>query len=54
MANDPWFTPDPNPLLDTASAKPMVPGIPLPLTPLQFIPRTPPKPPEGPEPPDQG
>ena len=56
MANDPWFTPDPNPLLDTASAKPMVPGIPVPLTPLQFVPRTPPKVPpdlpEAPAPPD--
>ena len=56
MANDPWFMPDPNPLLDTNSAKPMVPGIPVPLTPLQFVPRTPPKMPpdlpDAPAPPD--
>ena len=52
MANDPWFTPDPKPLLDAASAKPMLRGIPIPLTPLQFVPRTPPKAPEAPEPPD--
>ncbi|MEW6473775.1 MAG: glycosyl hydrolase [Actinomycetota bacterium] len=67
MANDPWFTPDPAPLLDAASAKPMVRGIPTPIPPLQFAPRTPPKPPalpprppeapeppESPEPPAQG
>ena len=46
MANDPWFTPDPRPFLDAASAAPMVPGIPVPILPLQFIPRAPPKPPE--------
>jgi hypothetical protein len=52
MANDPWFTPDPNPLLDTASAKPMVRGVPITLSPMQFAPRTPPKPPSAPpEPP---
>jgi len=39
MANDPWFTPDPGPLLDAASAAPMVPGIPIPIPPLQFVPR---------------
>jgi hypothetical protein len=59
MANDPWFTPDPRPLLDAASAAPLVPGIPIPLPPLQFIPQAPPKPPAvppepptAPEPPD--
>ena len=53
MANDPWFTPDPGPLLDAASAKPAVRGVPIPLSPLQFMPRTPPKPPAlPPEPPD--
>jgi hypothetical protein len=53
MANDPWFTPDPNPLLDAASARPGLPGIPIPLAPLQFLPRTPPKPPSAPpEPPE--
>jgi hypothetical protein len=48
MANDPWFTPDPNPLLDAASARPSLPGVPIPLSPLQFAPRTPPKPPSAP------
>jgi len=52
MANDPWFTPDPNPLLDAASARPTLSGIPIPLSPLQFVPRTPPEPPEAPEPPE--
>ncbi|HYH48286.1 MAG TPA: glycosyl hydrolase, partial [Acidimicrobiia bacterium] len=53
MANDPWFRPDPKPLLDAASAKPPVRRIPVPLSPLQFVPRTPPKPPAAPpEPPD--
>jgi hypothetical protein len=59
MANDPWFTPDPKPLLDAASAKPMVRGVPIPLTLLQFAPRTPPEPPamppvppESPDPPE--
>ena len=58
MANDPWFTPDPNPLLDAASSRPMLAGIPVPLSLLQFAPRTPPKasvppePPTAPEPPE--
>ena len=52
MANDPWFTPDPNPLLDAASARPTLPGVPIPLSPLQFMPRTPPKAPSDPAPPD--
>jgi hypothetical protein len=52
MANDPWFTPDPSPWLDTASAKPAVEGIPIPIPPLQFVPRIPPEPPSAPpEPP---
>ena len=52
MGNDPWFMPDPKPMLDAAAAKPMVRGIPVPFTPLQFVPRTPPKPPAlPPEPP---
>jgi glycosyl hydrolase family 26 len=53
MANDPWFTPDPNPLLDAASSRPTLAGIPIPLSPLQFVPRTPPKAPDAPpEPPE--
>ena len=48
MANDPWFTPDPHPLLETASAAPVVPGIPIPIPPLQFVPQVPPKPPSAP------
>jgi endoglucanase len=52
MANDPWFTPDPRPLLDAASAAPMIPGVPIPIPPLQFVPQTPPQPPSvPPEPP---
>jgi len=52
MANDPWFTPDPSPWLDTASAQPAVEGLPIPIPPLQFLPRTPPEPPSAPpEPP---
>jgi len=53
MANDPWFTPDPNPLLDAASARPDLSGIPIPLSPLQFLPRTPPKPPSAPSAPPE-
>ena len=48
MANDPWFTPDPRPLLDAASAAPKVPGVPIPVPPLQFLPQGPPKPPSVP------
>jgi endoglucanase len=48
MANDAWFTPDPRPLLDAASAAPMVPGVPIPIPPLQFAPQAPPKPPSVP------
>ncbi len=48
MANDPWFTPDPRPLLDAASAAPTMPGIPIPVPPLQFVPQAPPKPPSLP------
>ena len=48
MANDPWFTPDPHPLLAAASAAPAVPGIPIPIPPLQFLPQGPPKPPSVP------
>ncbi|MGH9010771.1 MAG: glycoside hydrolase family 26 protein [Acidimicrobiia bacterium] len=52
MANDPWFTPDPSPLMDSAAAAPEVRGIPIPIPPVQFVPRTPPKPPSvPPEPP---
>jgi hypothetical protein len=47
-ANDPWFTPDPKPLLDAASAKPGVRGIPIPLPPVQFVPQAPPKVPSDP------
>jgi hypothetical protein len=53
MANDPWFTPDPRPFLAPVPAAPMVPGIPVPLLPFQFVPRTPPEPPSvPPEPPE--
>ena len=53
MANDPWFTPDPRPFLDAASAGPAVRGIPIPVPPLQFLPQAPPKPPSvPPEPPE--
>ena len=45
MANDPWFTPDPRPLLGAASATPATPGIPFPIPPLQFLPQAPPQPP---------
>jgi len=48
MANDPWFTPDPKPLIDATPAAPIVAGIPLPLVPLQFLPQMPPKPPSAP------
>jgi endoglucanase len=48
MANDPWFTPDPGPVLAAASATPMVPGVPVPIPPLQFVPQTPPQPPSVP------
>jgi hypothetical protein len=48
MANDAWFTPDPRPLLDAASAAPKVPGVPIPIPPLQFVPQAPPKPPSVP------
>jgi hypothetical protein len=51
MANDPWFTPDPRPLLDAPAAAPAVPGIPIPIPPLQFVPQGPPKPPSAPPPP---
>jgi hypothetical protein len=51
MANDPWFQPDPQPLLDAPSAAPIVPGIPVPIPPLQFLPQAPSKPPAAPEPP---
>ncbi|MCA1846660.1 MAG: hypothetical protein LC792_26385, partial [Actinobacteria bacterium] len=47
-ANDPWFTPDPKPLLDAASAKPLLPGIPIPLPPVQFVPQGPPTIPSDP------
>ena len=45
MAQDPWFNPDPRPLLNAASAAPLVRGVPIPLPPLQFVPRRPPEPP---------
>jgi len=48
MANDPWFTPDPRPLVDAPTAAPAVPGIPIPIPPLQFLPQSPPKPPSSP------
>ncbi|HET9769869.1 MAG TPA: hypothetical protein VFS16_03190, partial [Acidimicrobiia bacterium] len=55
MAQDPWFNPDPRPLLDAASAAPPVRGIPIPIPPLQFVPdrppSLPPEPPTAPEPP---
>jgi len=41
FANDPWFTPDPKPLAEGASAKPVVRGIPIPLPPVQFVPQDP-------------
>jgi hypothetical protein len=53
MANDPWFTPDPRPLLDAPSAAPMGPGVPIPILPLQFVPQAPPKPPSVPPKPPQ-
>ena len=48
MANDPWFTPDPKPLVEAASAKPVVRGIPIPLPPVQFVPQGPPSIPSQP------
>jgi len=53
MAQDPWFNPDPRPLLDSASAAPPVRGIPIPVPPLQFVPSQPPSlPPEPPPAPE--
>ena len=56
MANDPWFTPDPRPMLAAASAGPATPGVPIPIPPLQFLPQkapdVPPQPPKAPQPPD--
>jgi hypothetical protein len=53
MAQDPWFNPDPRPLLDSASAAPPVRGIPIPIPPLQFVPSQPPSlPPEPPAAPE--
>jgi hypothetical protein len=55
MAQDPWFNPDPRPLLDVAPAAPPVRGIPVPIPPLQFVPdqppSVPPEPPATPQPP---
>jgi hypothetical protein len=59
MANDPWFTPDPAPLIDSNASAPSVRGVPIPIPPVQFVPQTPPKPPsvppqppKAPEPPE--
>jgi len=48
MANDPWFTPDPAPLIDSNASAPSVRGVPIPIPPVQFVPQTPPKPPSAP------